>query len=126
MYEQPVVPVVPRGCRPRSWSGDRSPQAEQQLVSANARIGVAKAEFFSKLNLDRAVRDREPRGVGSHGRQRDDMGCRRHAQRSALQRGPHARDLPGVIAQWEQAKLQYEQARHSLREVSDALTPWAS
>src|SRR5438876_2105906 len=52
MYEQPVVPTVPAGL-PATLL-ERRPdlrQAEQQLVSANARIGVAKAEFFPKLSL---------------------------------------------------------------------------
>src|SRR5207245_3510768 len=52
MYEQPVVPTVPAGLP--STLLERRPdlrQAEQQLVSANARIGVAKAEFFPKVSL---------------------------------------------------------------------------
>src|SRR5690349_22316666 len=52
MYEQPVAPVVPAGLP--SALLERRPdlrQVEQQLVSANARIGVAKAEFFPKLSL---------------------------------------------------------------------------
>src|SRR6266571_4742949 len=49
MYDQPVVPAVPAGLP--STLLERRPdlrQAEQQLVSANARIGIAKAEFFPK------------------------------------------------------------------------------
>ena len=52
MYAQAVVPTVPAGLP--SALLERRPdlrQAEQQLVSANARIGVAKAEFFPKLSL---------------------------------------------------------------------------
>src|SRR5881275_1110043 len=52
MYEQPVVPTVPAGLP--STLLERRPdlrQAEDQLVSANARIGIAKAEFFPKLSL---------------------------------------------------------------------------
>src|SRR5207245_903108 len=52
MYAQAVVPTVPAGLP--SALLERRPdlrQAEQQLVGANARIGVAKAEFFPKLNL---------------------------------------------------------------------------
>jgi NodT family efflux transporter outer membrane factor (OMF) lipoprotein len=52
MYEQLVVPTVPAGL-PAALL-ERRPdlrKVEQQLVAANARIGVAKAEFFPKLSL---------------------------------------------------------------------------
>src|SRR5262249_8191627 len=51
MYEQVIVPSVPAGLP--STLLERRPdvrQVEQQLASANARIGVAKAEFFPKLS----------------------------------------------------------------------------
>jgi multidrug efflux system outer membrane protein len=52
MYAQPLVPEVPAGLP--STLLERRPdlrQVEQQLVRANAQIGVAKAEFLPKLNL---------------------------------------------------------------------------
>ncbi|PYM97331.1 MAG: RND transporter, partial [Candidatus Rokuibacteriota bacterium] len=52
MYDLPVVPTVPAGLP--STLLERRPdlrQAEDQLVSANARIGIAKAEFFPKFNI---------------------------------------------------------------------------
>src|SRR5207247_5794341 len=52
MYDLPVVPTVPAGLP--STLLERRPdlrQAEDQLVSANARIGIAKAEFFRKFNI---------------------------------------------------------------------------
>src|SRR5262249_47313845 len=52
MYAQPIVPTVPAGLP--STLLERRPdlrQAEQQLVSANARIGVAKADFFPRVSL---------------------------------------------------------------------------
>ena len=52
MFAQQVVPTVPAGLP--SALLERRPdlrQVEQQLVSANAQIGVAKAEFFPKLSL---------------------------------------------------------------------------
>jgi outer membrane protein, multidrug efflux system len=52
MYAQSVVPEVPAGLPSRLL--ERRPdlrQVEQQLVRANAQVGVAKAEFLPKLNL---------------------------------------------------------------------------
>jgi multidrug efflux system outer membrane protein len=52
MYAQPVAPEVPAGLP--STLLERRPdlrQVEQQLVRANAQVGVAKAEFLPKLNL---------------------------------------------------------------------------
>src|SRR3989454_5527085 len=63
MYEQPIVPTVPAGLP--STARQRGPdlrQAEQQLVSANARIGVAKAEFFPKLSLTALLGTASPEG----------------------------------------------------------------
>lgn len=124
MYDQPVVPRVPAGLP--SALLERRPdlrQAEQQLVAANARIGVAKAEFFPKLSLTGLL------GRGS-------------LELSALTGGATtiwaiAGGLSGPlfnwgrttgnyrvsIAQWEQTKFQYERVvLTALREVSDALT----
>jgi len=62
MYAQAVVPTVPAGLP--STLLERRPdlrQAEQQLVSANARGGVAKAEFFPKLSLTALLARRAPK-----------------------------------------------------------------
>src|SRR5438132_4852815 len=61
MYAQAVVPTVPAGLP--SALLERRPdlrQAKQQLVRANARIGVAKAEFFPKLSLTALVGTASP------------------------------------------------------------------
>jgi len=52
LIEQPHAPEVPAGLT--SALLERRPdirQAEQQLIASNARIGVAKAAFFPRLNL---------------------------------------------------------------------------
>ena len=52
LFAQPVVPTVPAGLP--SALLERRPdlrQAEQQLVQANAQVGVAKADFFPQLTL---------------------------------------------------------------------------
>ncbi|PYN93855.1 MAG: RND transporter [Candidatus Rokuibacteriota bacterium] len=123
MYEQPVVPTVPAGL-PATLL-ERRPdlrQAEQQLVSANARIGVAKAEFFPKLSLTALL------GTASSGVS-PITGASTIWAGTGVFSGPLfnvGRTLGfyrASIAQWEQARLQYEQAViGALREVSDALT----
>src|SRR6266550_3150588 len=123
MYEQPIVPTVPAGLP--STLLQRRPdlrQAEQQLVSANAQIGVAKAEFFPKVSLTALL------GTAS-----SDLSTVTGASMiwtgSGIFSGPlfnMGRTLGfyrASIAQWEQARLQYQQAvLTALREVSDALT----
>ena len=93
MYAQPVVPAVPAGLP--STLLERRPdlrQAEQQLVGANARIGVAKAEFFPKFNLTPLIGAASPEF--SDGRRPDDLGGGRHAHGTAVQRRPHPGELP--------------------------------
>jgi multidrug efflux system outer membrane protein len=122
MYEQPVVPAVPAGLP--STLLERRPdlrQAEAQLVGANARIGVAKAEFFPKFNLTPLIGTASPE-LSVHGAQTI-------WAVAGILTGPlfNAGRTLGIyrasVAQWEQAKLQYEQAvLTALQEVSDALT----
>src|SRR3989454_4283301 len=124
MYEQPVVPTVPTGLP--STLLERRPdlrQAEQQLVSANAQIGVAKAEFFPKVSLTALL------GTASSDLSALTGGTATIWAVAGMFSGPlfnAGRTLGNYrasIAQWEQARLQYEQAvLGALREVSDALT----
>src|SRR5262245_44833774 len=123
MYAQPIVPTVPAGL-PATLL-ERRPdlrQAEQQLVSANARIGVAKADFFPRVSLTAllgtASSDLSPvtgpgmiwAGSGIFSGPLFNMGRTLGFYRAA-------------IAQWEEARLQYQQAvLGALREVSDSLT----
>jgi multidrug efflux system outer membrane protein len=124
MYAQPVAPTVPAGLP--SALLERRPdlrQAEQQLVAANARIGVAKAEFFPKLSLTALFGAASPELSALTG------GGAPVWAVAGLLSGPlfHAGRTTGQyrasIAQWEQARLRYEQAvLAALREVSDALS----
>lgn len=97
-------------------------QAEQTLISANARIGVAVADFFPRLDLTGLLGYASP-------------------QLSALTAGRHslwsaASSLAGPIfqggrlvgqyrqfqAEWDEARLRYEQtALNAFHEVSNAL-----
>jgi multidrug efflux system outer membrane protein len=122
MYAQPVTPAVPAGLP--STLLERRPdlrQAEQQLVAANARIGVAKAEFFPKFSLTPLVGTASPEFTTS--------GAQTIWAAAGMLTGPlfnAGRTLGNYrasIAQSEQARLQYQQAvLTALREVSDALT----
>jgi len=124
MYEQPVVPVVPTGLP--SALLERRPdlrQAEQQLVSANARIGVAKAEFFPQLSLTALLGRASPEVSALTGGSASIWAVAGTLSGPLFNAGRTLGNYRASIAQWEQARLFYEQAvLTALREVSDALT----
>jgi multidrug efflux system outer membrane protein len=124
MYAQAVVPTVPAGLP--SVLLERRPdlrQAEQQLVSANARIGVAKAEFFPKLSLTALFGTASPELSALTGGTATIWAVAGMLSGPLLNAGRTLGNYRVSLAQWEQAKLQYEQAvLTALREVSDALT----
>jgi len=124
MYEQPVVPVVPAGLP--SALLERRPdlrQVEQQLESANARIGVAKAEFFPKLSLTALLGTASPEVSALTGGNATIWAVAGMLSGPLFNAGRTLGNYRASLAQWEQAKLQYEQAvLTALREVSDALT----
>jgi multidrug efflux system outer membrane protein len=124
MYEQPVVPTVPAGLP--SALLERRPdlrQVEQQLVSANARVGVAKAEFFPKLSLTALFGTSSPEISALTGGSATIWAVAGIVSGPLFNAGRTLGNYRASIAQWEQAKLQYEQVvLTALREVSDALT----
>jgi multidrug efflux system outer membrane protein len=124
MYAQAVVPTVPAGLP--SALLERRPdlrQTEQQLVSANARIGVAKAEFFPKLSLTALFGTASPEVSALTGGSATIWAVAGMLSGPLLNAGRTLGNYRVSLAQWEQAKLQYEQAvLTALREVSDALT----
>jgi outer membrane protein, multidrug efflux system len=124
MYEQAVVPSVPAGLP--SALLERRPdlrQVEQQLVSANARIGVAKAEFFPKLNLAALIGTASPEMSALTGSTATIWAVAGMFTGPLLNAGRTLGTYRASIAQWEQVRAQYEQAvLIALREVSDALT----
>src|SRR5438552_13247258 len=124
MYDQPVVPAVPAGL-PSALLARRPDlrQAEQELVSANARIGVAKAEFFPKLSLTALFGTASPEVSALTGGSATIWAVAGMLSGPLLNAGRTLGNYRASVAQWEQAKLQYEQAvLTALREVSDALT----
>ncbi len=124
MYDQPVVPVVPAGLP--STLLERRPdlrQAEQELVGANARIGVAKAEFFPKLSLTALFGTASPELSALTGGSATIWAVAGVFSGPLFNAGRTLGTYRASVAQWEQAKLQYEQVvLTALREVSDALT----
>ncbi len=124
MYAQAVVPTVPAGLP--STLLERRPdlrQAEEQLVAANARIGVAKAEFFPKLSLTALFGTASPEVSALTGGTATIWAVAGMLSGPLFNAGRTLGNYRASIAQWEQAKLQYEQAvLTALREVSDALT----
>ena len=124
MYEQVVVPAVPAGLP--STLLERRPdlrQAEEVLVSANARIGVAKAEFFPKLSLTALFGTASPEVSALTGGSATIWAVAGMLSGPLFNAGRTLGTYRAAIAQWEQARLQYEQAvLIALREVSDALT----
>jgi multidrug efflux system outer membrane protein len=127
MYDQPVVPAVPAGLP--SALLERRPdlrQAEQQLVAANARIGIAKAEFFPKLSLTALFGTAGPEISALTGGGATIWAVAGMVSGPLFNAGRTLGNYRASIAQWEQAKFQYEYAvLNALREVSDALTALA-
>src|SRR5438094_1561015 len=124
MYEQVVVPSVPAGLP--STLLERRPdlrQAEQALVSANARIGVAKAEFFPKLSLTALLGTASPEVSALTSGGATIWAVAGLVSGPLLNAGRTLGTYRAATAQSEQARLQYEQTvLLALREVSDALT----
>ncbi|HMH48704.1 MAG TPA: efflux transporter outer membrane subunit [Candidatus Acidoferrum sp.] len=124
MSDQPVVPTVPAGLP--SALLERRPdlrEAEQQLVSANARIGVAKAEFFPKLSLTALFGTASPELSALTGGTATIWAVAGMVSGPLFNAGRTLGTYRASIAQWEQAKFRYELAvLGALREVSDSLT----
>jgi multidrug efflux system outer membrane protein len=123
LVDQVLPPETPAGLP--SQLLERRPdikQAEQTLVAANARVGVAKAGFLPTIGL-----------TGLRGGRSDELEDIVKGSASIwtiagglggpiLQGGLVYENYQAAIAQWEQAKLRYEQSvLIALREVSNAL-----
>lgn len=124
MYEQPVVPTVPAGLP--SALLERRPdlrQAEQQLVRANALVGVAKAEFFPRLGLTGLLGQASPELSAITGGAATVWSIAAGLTGPIFQGGRILQNYRAHVAIWEQAKLEYAQvALIALQEVSNALT----
>jgi multidrug efflux system outer membrane protein len=124
MYAQFIAPSVPAGLP--SALLERRPdlrQAEQRLVSANARIGVAKAEFFPKFDITALFGTASPEVTALTSGATTIWAVAGALSGPLFNAGRTLGTYRASIAQWDEARLEYEQAvLVALREVSDALT----
>jgi multidrug efflux system outer membrane protein len=123
LFEQPVVPVVP--AVPAGLPSvllERRPdlrQAEQQLVQANAQVGVAVANFFPRITLSGLGGGVNPELSGFS----NVWSLAAGLTGPIFQGGQIRANYQASVAAWEQAKLQYEQAViTAFKEVASALT----
>jgi len=124
MYEQVVVPTVPAGL-PSTLLARRPDlrQAEQALVSANARIGVAKADFFPRLSLTALLGTASPEIHSLTSGGATIWAVAGLLSGPLLNAGRTLGTYRATEAQWDQARQQFEQTvLIALREVSDTLT----
>ncbi|HVT61711.1 MAG TPA: efflux transporter outer membrane subunit [Thermoanaerobaculia bacterium] len=120
--EQALRPEIPAGL-PAALLLRRPDlrQAEQQLIAANADIGVARAAFFPEISLTGLLGGLSPDLARLFGQGRTwSLGG---GVTGPLFKGGALRGQYRVaVAQWEQARLGYEQAvNNALGEVSTAL-----
>jgi multidrug efflux system outer membrane protein len=123
LFDQSVMPTVPAGLP--SALLERRPdlrRAEQELVAANAKIGVAKAEFFPQLSLTGLV------GKASPALSALTAGTSTIWQAGGMLVGPifeggkNYYNYQASIAAWEEVKWRYEQAViQAFQEVSSSL-----
>ena len=123
LFDQSVMPTVPAGLP--SALLERRPdlrRAEAELVAANAKIGVAKAEFFPQLSLTGLV------GKASPALSALTAGTSTIWQAGGALTGPLFEggkiyyNYQATIAAWEEVKWRYEQAViQAFQEVSSSL-----
>jgi multidrug efflux system outer membrane protein len=96
-------------------------EAEQNLIAANANVGVAQAEFFPSISLTGAFGSLSPQvsQIFPAGRT---WSIGAGLLTPVFQAGRLRSQYDAAVARWEQAKVQYEQSvTNSFNEVSTAL-----
>jgi outer membrane protein, multidrug efflux system len=97
-------------------------QAEQELISANAQIGVAEADFFPRFGLTALFGKVSPELSDFNDGTSNFWSAAGNLTGPIFQGGRLTAQLRQAKAQWEQARLFYEQtALNALREVADTL-----
>jgi multidrug efflux system outer membrane protein len=127
MFAQSIAPTVPAGL-PSDLLARRPDlrQAEQQMVHANALIGVAKAEFFPKLSLTGLLGTASPEISALTSGTALVYNVAAGLTGPLFQGGRILENYRAHQAVWEQAKNQYLQAvLAAFQEVSSALSTLA-
>ena len=123
LFAQPVPPTVPAGLP--SALLERRPDVmklEEQLVAANANIGVAKSNFFPQLSLTGILGKASPELALMTSGTSTIWAIAASLTGPIFQGGRILENYRGAKAVWEQAKLQYEQGViKALQEVSTNL-----
>ena len=127
LVDQPHPLEVPAGL-PSSLL-ERRPdilQAEQQLVAANAQIGVAKADYFPEHLVDRHGRISKLRSQPAVRRPRRTLGLRARARCNRCLKGDESGTaFTFAEARTEEATLVYQRTvQQAFRDVSDALVAY--
>jgi multidrug efflux system outer membrane protein len=98
-------------------------QAAQTLVAANARVGVAQANFFPRVGLTSLYGGASSEVENLIKGGANIWSITGQLTGPLLQGGNLYENYQAALAQWEQARWQYEQSViTALQEVSDALT----
>ena len=125
LFDQAVTPTVPAGLP--SALLERRPdlrRAEQELVAANANVGVAVANFYPTISLTGAFGGVAPELAGLFGAGRSwSLGG---GLLSPVLQGRRLEAQHRVaVAQWEEAKVQYERSvNNAFSEVATALVAY--
>jgi multidrug efflux system outer membrane protein len=124
LIQQQTPPEIPVGLP--SVLLERRPdirQAEQELVAANAQIGVAVAEFFPKLGLTTFFGRVSPELSAFTAGKANMWAVVGSLVGPIFQGGRLLGQYEQAEARWEEAKLRYQQtALNAFQEVSNALT----
>jgi outer membrane protein, multidrug efflux system len=123
LFTQPVTPTVPAGLP--SALLERRPDVrklEEQLVAANANVGVAKADFFPKLSLTGMLGKASPELALITSGSSTIWAIAAGLTGPIFQGGRILENYRAAVAVWDQARLQYEQGViKAFQEVSSSL-----
>ena len=123
LVDQPQPPQVPAGLP--SALLERRPDlrvAEQQLVAANARVGVAKAAFYPSINLTASGGFQTTDLLGVISRSSGAFGMSGLVDLPIFDAGRRAGNYKTAKAQNEELLISYQRAINgAFRDVSDAL-----